>query len=145
VRRALDLVLPSLVKLGIQLEIKLASNSPMVRVFAGEIMQVALELINNARDALTAGAPATPLLRLTLEKEAGGAVLRVENNGGNIPVDDLPHIYDPYYTIKDGPHGAGLGLYMAKLIVENHHGGALSVVSSGGLTTFTCILPMEDH
>ncbi len=144
VTRALDLVLPSLLKLSIKVEVDLPSVAPVARVFAGEIMQVALELINNARDALASGSPEAPVLRILLERRDRLVVLQLENNGADIPQENLPHIYDPYYTTKDGVHGAGLGLYMAKLIVENHHGGTLSTESGDGKTRFICTLPMED-
>jgi len=136
--------LPTLAKLSIEVEVDFPSVAPVARVFAGEIMQVALELINNARDALSLMSSQESLLRISLEKRNGLAVLQIENNGGDIPLEVLPHIYDPYYTTKDGVHGAGLGLYMAKLIVENHHDGVLFAESAEGKTKFTCTIPMEE-
>jgi len=142
-RRALELLSPSLQKLGTEVQFQAPEVPVRVKVFTGELVQVALELITNARDALVAAAPDSPTLRLVVLREGDRAVLRVQNNGGEIPAEILPHIYDPYYTTKEGTAGTGLGLYMAKLIVETHHGGTLTASSSEGWTSFTCVLPWE--
>ena len=142
-RRALELLGPSLEKLETRVEFKAPDAPAKVRVFTGELVQVALELITNARDALLAGQASPPVLRLEVALEGHTALLRVENNGAGIPPEVLPHIYDPYYTTKEGSPSTGLGLYMAKLIVENHHGGELTATSVEGWTTFTCRLPLE--
>ena len=143
VRRALDLVMPSLVRLGARVEFDQPQVVPVARIFAGEFMQVALELLNNARDALMNGNRQGPCLSLVLTYEDRVAKLRISNNGGEIPADVLPHIYDPYYTTKDLPMGSGLGLYMIKLIVESHHGGHLTASSQEGWTTFECTFPLD--
>jgi len=142
-RRALSLLSPSLLNFGTQVEFSPPKTPLKVRVFSGELIQVALELITNARDALVAGEAKPPILRLQVFQENASAVLRVENNGSEIPADILPHIYDPYFTTKEGTSGAGLGLYMAKLIVESHHGGTLSASSGDGWTSFSCHLPLD--
>jgi signal transduction histidine kinase len=142
-QRALDLLRPSLEKVQAKVEFQVADAPPKVRVFSGELVQVALELITNARNALLAGHTHPPMLRLEVTRDQDWAVLCVANNGAAIPPEEMPHIYDPYYTTKDGSPGTGLGLYMAKLIVENHHGGELSATSDGTWTRFTCRLPLE--
>lgn len=143
VRKALDLVAPNLQKMGVLVEV-VAPEEPLVaRVFGGEILQVALELINNARDALAAGTSGVLRLRISVLREVGQVCLRVEDNGGGIPPAVLSHIYDPYFTTKEGASGTGLGLYMSKIIVENHHGGSLSASSGEGWTSFLCTFPLD--
>lgn len=142
-QRALELVGPSLQGLGTQVDFRGPEDPVKVLVFSGELIQVAVELITNARDALATGAPDSPVLRIRVFRDGDHGVLEVENNGGEIPSDVLPYIYDPYYTTKEGVSGTGLGLYMSKLIVENHHGGVVSASSQGGWTSFTCSLPIE--
>ena len=142
-RRAYELLSPSLRKLGTEVQFQTPEMPVKVRVFAGELVQVALELITNARDALLSAGSDAPFLRLVVLQEGNSAVLRVENNGAEIPPEILPHIYDPYYTTKEGTAGTGLGLYMAKLIVETHHNGTLTATSADGWTSFTCVIPWE--
>lgn len=78
--------------------------------------------------------------------------VKVTDNGNGIPEADLPHIFDRFYRVDparssqrqiDTPTGAGLGLAIAKAIVENHHGqiSVTSVLGQG--TTFRVTLPQE--
>jgi signal transduction histidine kinase len=78
-------------------------------------------------------------LRIAVEADADCIWLRVENNGTPIPAEMVPHLYDPYYPVREGVQ-TGLGLYMAKLIVESHHGGTLEV-ESDKVNRFSCCLP----
>lgn len=140
-RRALELVGPSLQKLGVHVEFDAPDEAVEATVFSGELVQVALELMTNARDALVSGSAVPLQLRLSVGRAGDHVFLKVANNGTPIPPEAMPRLYDAYYTIKDGATGTGLGLYMAKLIVENHHEGTLTAESRDGWTTFTCLLP----
>lgn len=141
-RRALELIGPSLQKTGALVEFRSPLEPVRVRVYTGELIQVLLELISYARDSLAMATGGPALLKFTIEVVEGGAVLKVENNGGAIPAESLPRLFDPYYSAREGGSGAGLGLYMAKLIVENHHGGTLTAASENGWISFVCSLPL---
>ncbi len=140
VHRALDLVNPALVTLHVDVETRFPQKPASARVFPGEFMQVVLELIGNARAALSAVRTGSGRLLIALEADERWVWLRLENNGTPIPAEVLPHLYDPYYPLRDGVQ-TGLGLYMAKLIVESHHGGTLEVESQDGINRFSCSIP----
>jgi two-component system, NtrC family, sensor histidine kinase HydH len=78
---------------------------------------------------------------LTLEAKAGGDNLEliVRDNGPGIPVDEIPHIFKPFYSNKPG--GSGLGLAISRQLIESQ-GGRISVTSIPGLnTTFKISIP----
>ncbi len=98
---------------------------PLVHADRDHVKQVLLNLMLNAVQAMTSGGT------LTLEAEAArdAVTLTVADTGPGIAPDVLPRVFDPYFTTKPG--GLGLGLTIARRIVEAH-GGALAVESEPG-------------
>jgi signal transduction histidine kinase len=100
-------------------------------------------LSNLAGNAVQHGTPGTPVqVRMTGNEEQ--VVVEVRN-GGTIPSDMLPRLFEPFrsggqYTRRGG--GLGLGLFIARAIARAH-GGGLDVSSSGGATTFRLVLPRD--
>jgi PAS domain S-box-containing protein len=99
--------------------------------------RVVLNLVSNA---LKYSPPASPVLvRVTREGEE--VVTAVSDRGDGIPREELPKIFGRYYRSQRtrGVEGTGLGLYIARLLVEAHHGriGAESTVGSGSTFSFT--------
>jgi signal transduction histidine kinase len=86
-------------------------------VYAGEILQVISNVIVNALDAL----PPDGVLYLRLRKRRGEIEFVIADNGHGIPPEDLPHIFQPFFTTK-GDHGTGLGLPLSRNIIERHRG-----------------------
>ncbi|NOU30807.1 MAG: PAS domain S-box protein [Polyangiaceae bacterium] len=137
------------------------SSSPVVLANAGEVEQVLVNVLFNARDALETVNGATVRLSLTelpgTDEElvdrcrranatpiAPGtrvARLRVVDNGIGMPPDVLRRIFDPFFTTKEVGRGTGLGLATAYAIVRDH-GGFIWCDSTAGLgTTFDIFLP----
>ncbi|MDP2851861.1 MAG: ATP-binding protein, partial [Gallionella sp.] len=107
--------------------------------YANEYAQMLLNLVNNAKEAILAKNLAGRI-RVEIREEGGMAVVRVSDNGGGIPEEVLPKIFDPYFTTK--AKGTGIGLYMAKAIVENNMGGRIEVRNSGAGAQFTVAVPL---
>lgn len=100
-----------------------------------KIHQVMLNLLLNALEASDEGGE----LAVTVEDTGDGAVVTVEDEGVGIVPEEIGRVFDPFYTTK--PTGSGLGLAVAKQIVESH-GGEVSVDSRIGVgTRFTIMLP----
>jgi signal transduction histidine kinase len=102
--------------------------SPVVLGDRQHLQQVLLNLVLNAVQAMRAGGT------LTIEAQSGrdGVSLVVADTGAGIPADVLPRVFDPYFTTRTD--GLGLGLTIARRIVEAH-GGAIELDSQAGRGT----------
>jgi signal transduction histidine kinase len=78
---------------------------------------------------------------VTVRPKGTMAVVEVSDNGRGIPPEDLPHIFRPFYTTKG--EGTGLGLSLARRIVEDHHGRIDVTSALGKGTTFSVVLPLQ--
>jgi signal transduction histidine kinase len=118
---------------------------PVAWVVPGQIEQILVNLVLNARQAMSGGG------RLKIEvresAEADTAEIRVSDTGQGIPPDQLRMIFEPFFTTKQpdeyGRGGTGLGLSVCRQIIEQHHGRIRveSVVGKG--STFTVKLPLR--
>ncbi|MBQ2326868.1 MAG: HAMP domain-containing histidine kinase [Clostridia bacterium] len=80
-------------------------------------------------------------LEISVKLEYGQVAFTFSDNGCGIPRDVVEHIFEPFYTTKEGGRGTGLGLAIAQQIAEDHH-GSISVSSKEGEgSTFTVRLP----
>jgi signal transduction histidine kinase len=144
VEEVLILTDKDLSKHQVQVEKKYHSR-PMARVVPGQIEQILLNLIINARQAMPRGGRLRIDVRDNTQTQM--AELRISDTGVGIPPDQLRLIFEPFYTTKEpdenGHGGNGLGLSVCRQIIEQHHGRIRveSVVGKGA--TFTVKLPLK--
>jgi len=118
--------------------------APLAFVCGNEIQQVLLNLLTNARQAMSRGGQI--LIRIAPDPANNTVDLTVRDNGAGIPPDVLPRIFDRYFSTKQGPDatgkgGTGVGLSMCSEIIEAHQ-GKIRVESTVGVgTAFTLKLP----
>lgn len=113
---------------------------PKIECNASQLNQVFLNLINNAAQSISAE-QGTVTVRSSVE----GDRIRVDvsDTGSGIAADVLPHIFDNYFTTKASSEGTGLGLPIARSIVQEH-GGEMTVATEVGRgSTFTVFLPVS--
>ena len=136
---------------GIRVEIDIAPDLPPVRADASRLRQVVVNMISNAHHALRAKrAGEEKLFRITarrVERGAGGdaqpttAYVEFYDNGAGIRREDLPRVFDPFFTTRRDTGGTGLGLAISFGIVRDH-GGTITVESEEGrYTRFRVELP----
>lgn len=108
-----------------------------------ELMSIFRNLLNNAVEAAPAGRPVH--LALTVDTEADSLRFTVEDDCGGIPADRLDQIFTPGFSSKinreTGEINRGLGLAIVRDLAEDRLGGAVSVESADGRTTFTVHIP----
>ncbi|MEN8303169.1 MAG: PAS domain-containing protein [Campylobacterota bacterium] len=109
------------------------SVSDRVEVYDSEVMQVILNILKNAQDNFKEKETSNPKIII----KTGNKSISICDNGGGVPEDVIEKIFDPYYSTKSEKNGTGLGLYMSKVIIEEHHNGRLSVVNKDGGACFS--------
>jgi signal transduction histidine kinase len=113
------------------------AEQTLVAADRDRVMQVLSNLIGNA---LTHAKGTT--IELSLRRDNGHATFAVRDGGPGISEVELPHIFDRYWSGRTRRGGAGLGLAIAKGIVEAH-GGEIAVASTHGRgTEFSFTLPL---
>jgi signal transduction histidine kinase len=136
--------MPQAEQQGVALRVVTAPQLPTIAVDADRMAQVLGNLLSNALRYTPAGG------EIVLSAENGGhtVVLRVQDNGAGIQAADLPHIFDRFYRADQSRSDngeSGLGLAIAKSLVEAH-GGKIAVASAPAAgTTFTIVLPALEN
>ncbi len=144
--QTLDLVTSVLKRKDITVDLKLADNLPNVAADAKQMQQVFINLITNAADAIRTKGEIT--IRTYVEKdnkpgEVEYVVVSISDTGEGIPGEDLPKIFNPFFTRK--PDGTGLGLPITQRILHQHS-GIVDVESEAGKgTTFYVKLPVPKY
>jgi signal transduction histidine kinase/ActR/RegA family two-component response regulator len=141
VTRAMELQRFGLTSEKVRFEFDLDPLLPFIEGDAGQLQQVLMNLISNARQALQIfGRPGNIVVR-TKRVGPRGVLLEVQDNGPGIPQAILSRIFDPFFTTKPAGIGTGLGLAIVLGIVREHGGQVRVSTSPGGGATFSIELP----
>jgi PAS domain S-box-containing protein len=108
-----------------------------VNVYPRELMQVFINIINNAKDVLVSNKVKLPLISVKVYEDEKYINALICDNGGGIDKKILGKIFEPYFSTKNEKNGTGLGLYMSKMIIEKHLNGAIEVYNSNNGACFT--------
>ena len=95
--------------------------------FKNEFSQVILNILNNAKDAILDKKIEFPVIKINTSKIEDGISINIIDNAGGIDENIIEQIFYPYFTTKHKDTGTGIGLYMSKMIIEDHMNGRLSV------------------
>lgn len=121
---------------SVQIELQKDPSLPEVEHDSDQIHQVLLNLLLNAMQAINTDG----IVKVGVRQQGSSAIIEVADNGRGIPPDHLPNIFRPFYTTKGD--GTGLGLSLARRIVEDHHGRIDVSSTLGKGTTFSVVLPL---
>lgn len=124
----------------IQIEINIEKDLK-INSYLGELQQVILIIINNSIDAFIHMNIHFPKILINAYTDNESLVIHIEDNALGINSDLLDKIFEPYFTTKHKAQGTGLGLYIAKMIVENSLLGFLSVENKQNGACFTIKIP----
>jgi signal transduction histidine kinase len=125
--------------LGVRVEVEVMQAPPTVLGDRNQIKQVFFNLLKNAMEAMERGGR----LRIEARIDDAWAYLAFADNGVGIAQEDLPRIFQPYFSTKRGGHG--LGMMIVQRILRAH-GGQISLESTAGLgTTVTLQFPLKNR
>jgi|GEM_PF-2876542 len=134
VEKALKIVKESMSAKGIEL-LTYYQCDKEVFLYQNEIIQVILNILKNSEDNFIEKKLSNnntldnfqPEIIITTKEQDNRLIISICDNGNGIPDTILDNIFDPYFSTKTEKNGTGLGLYMSKIIVEEHNNGELTV------------------
>jgi len=122
---------------GVTLVHALRPGETLVRADENQLRQAFLNLLRNAGEAMSDGGGR---LEITVSRAGDQAVLRLKDSGPGIAAEDLPHIFEPFFSTKET--GTGLGLALTQQIILEHGGTIEAQSEQGRGTTFVVKLPL---
>ncbi len=108
--------------------------------YKNQLVQIIMVLLNNSKDALLERNTFEAEIEVAIKKSEGHVVLSIGDNAGGITKSVMQKIFEPYYTTKHNSQGTGIGLYMAKKIIQEQD-GLLSVRNIKSGSEFRITLP----
>jgi signal transduction histidine kinase len=127
---------------GMTLSLDLADDLPPVWASHAQLMQVVVNLVTNAEDAVENSERRE--IRISTARSGRRVCLRVEDSGPGIPEDLRARLFEPFFTTKAPGKGTGLGLSLSFSIAERHSGSLRAENIPGGGARFTIELPVAE-
>ena len=120
-----------------------ADHDILIKSIPGELSQVILNILNNAKDALIVKDIQKKFVDIKVTNQKDKVIITIEDNGGGISEDIISKIYDPYFTTKHQSQGTGIGLYMSHMIVTQNLKGNIYVKNTQNGAKFFIELPYK--
>jgi len=130
VNASIKLLDSSLEDSHIKLYIDISQGECKIFGYKNEFIQVVVNIINNAKDALKEKSTGSRDIFINSVNENGIVTFNISDNAGGIPEDIINRIFEPYYTTKEEGKGTGIGLYMSKTIIEDNMNGNISAYNT---------------
>ncbi|MFA7084078.1 MAG: ATP-binding protein [Arcobacteraceae bacterium] len=110
-------------------EIEIIKNiqNHVVMGFENELIQVFINIFNNAKDAFGNSPIKRKMIFISTYKKEDDLIIKIKDNAGGIPTEILDKVSEPYFTTKHKSQGTGIGLYMCEEILKKHMDGSLKI------------------
>ncbi len=142
--KVLSIVGMTLKDYGIELKNNIDYTNPIkITTASGELSQVIINIMNNAKDILNEKQLKEPIVILDMIKNKNYVLITIEDNGGGIPNSIIDKIFDPYFTTKHQSQGTGLGLNMSYKIITESLKGKIYVENTLNGAKFSIELPLN--
>lgn len=140
-QKVLNFVSPRLKDSEIELSTEIDENA-LLQTYSNELVQVILNLVNNAIDALTVLDKDDAKVLIKTQTDDVFVKIFVIDNADGIKEKDMQRVFEPYFSTK-GKNGTGLGLYMSQMIMQKQFGTQIDVSSSPKGSSFAIIIPKK--
>ena len=143
IKQSVKIVETQFEKNGIALNIE--GENIEITNYMNELEQVVLNILNNANDAAVIkkkDCDFNPKVNIKIENLKNKVNISLSNNCGEVPKSVMERMFEPYFTTKFENQGTGIGLYMAKTIIEKNMGGKIYAQNIKDGIIFTIILPL---
>jgi signal transduction histidine kinase len=137
VEKSLNIMDASLKDIKVDVEIE---DDSTIEVNISDFIQVLHIILNNAVDALTSEDIQNKTITIKAKKVDDKYIIEIEDNGGGIKEENINRVFEPYYSTKFKANGIGIGLYIAKVIIEENLKGTLRVSNTLKGARFTITL-----
>lgn len=134
--KAVSIISASFASYCIDIEFQVFEHSKIYgypREFAHSI----LNILANAKDILLERKISHPKVVFSIKKGKEYTIIHIEDNAGGIQIEDINIVFEPYYTTKYESQGTGIGLHIAKTMIEKNMNGYLSVKNTESGACFT--------
>ena len=140
--KAVSLIIKQLEQKNIIISIENRCDNTLLNTYKNELIQVLLNIIANAKDALTEHNSKEKKISIVCKKNRDSFIISISDNAGGIKDEVISKIFDPYFSTKKAKNGTGLGLYMSKVIINEHLDGEIFAKNIDYGAEFTIKLPI---
>ncbi|AXH13429.1 PAS domain-containing protein [Halarcobacter bivalviorum] len=127
------------------MRVEVSGDSIEILSYKNEFQQVILNILNNANDAALVKSKDKKFkaeTKIKIQREENNVYISLENNCGEVNKEVMERMFEPYFTTKFEDQGTGIGLYMAKTIIEKNMNGSITAKNIKDGIVFTIILPL---
>jgi len=141
INRAINFTKARLKGTDVSFELEVCDDG-IIETYSNELVQVVLNIINNAIDELIEYKRENPKIIIKIVDKKDYFEILIEDNGRGILLEDIEYVFEPYYSTK-GKNGTGLGLYMSQMIMQKQFNSKIEVRSSKDGTGFMMQVPKK--
>ena len=126
-----------------EIKLNLDPQLPAINLAGNQIIQILMNLLANAADALTDLDNRSPQINVSSRTQGSAVIMEVEDNGCGMDQNTIAHASEAFFTTKSMGEGTGLGLSLCHSLIENHRGQMIIDSTPDQGTRITISLPIE--
>jgi len=142
IKKAVNFALPRTKDTDIDIRYDESECRVIIQTYTNELIQVLLNILNNAVDELIAKNIQNPFIEISVKNGHNEIDISIKDNAGGISPENIEKIFEPYFSTK-GKNGTGLGLYMSQMIMHKQFNSMIEVQSDSVGSTFTIKVPKK--